>query len=73
MKKDVLVRTPTFGEAQPGDVRAPIWNEYGTPCVYLDGEKCFFSLSDHGTDRAVEVSEEFYNAFVREFGEENDT
>ncbi|WP_157615844.1 hypothetical protein [Rhizobacter sp. Root404] len=49
-------------------IYATIGNEYGTPFVYDEDGLFVFMLEGAIEDRATEVSKEFYDAFVKEFG-----
>ena len=49
-------------------VGAPVCNYYGGPEVWaLDG-KYYLSVEDYSGHPTVEVSKDFYDAFVKEFG-----
>lgn len=44
-------------------------NYYGEVSMYSDGSKYWLSLDDHSDSSHVEVSVEFAQAFLKEFGE----
>ena len=46
---------------------APIGNYYGEPYVFVVEEHYYFVLDDHSSEDVVEVSKDFYDAFIKEF------
>lgn len=50
-----------------GFLKAPIGNHYGTPTVVKRDGKCIFFITNWDGEDMVEVSQQFYDAFVAEF------
>lgn len=53
-------------------IEAPIGNYYGTPYAYEKDGKFFIGLEDYSGSSEEEISEAFYQAWVKEFGEKKD-
>lgn len=49
------------------EVLAPLGNYYGTPLCRVIDEKYFFVLENWDCEHDVEISEEFYRAWCKEF------
>jgi hypothetical protein len=60
----------TVSEKLPdvGVSEAPITNFYGSPGVFQRGDQYFLYLEDYEYTSEVLVSQDFYDAFVKEFG-----
>lgn len=49
-------------------VSSNVNNYYGGAYVYEDCGKYFLAIEDYNHDKSEEVSKEFYDAFVTQFG-----
>lgn len=46
---------------------APVGNYYGTPYVVKRKNGCYIGMENYDGIQEVEISEEFYGAFTKEF------